>query len=699
MPQTSKIDSTPLHAIECLRASMLPQQAVEQVAHLLYLKWIDEVDAQRREEGKEAIFEGSALRYTWAEWSCLKGTEMLDILRNRVFPYLAAQVKVDPEVGEYFRSVRMEIELTSELQQVVDLIGKLQILQMSDSARGALMDGLLRKVPTSPSDGQMFTPDPLRELLVQIARPEPSDTILDPCCGTGVLLGRALAAAKRFECNLAEMPSNPSLGQVKGVELVWPLARLARLNLIFHGQPAESVSCGNSLDPAGPLSEQELSRGYSIVIANPPFGGRESLGKVRADLGLESRYTELLFLALAMKALAPSGRAVVVVPEGLLFGMSPVHVEMRRKLLEDFDVHAVISLGGRGLLPISSLKMSVLVFSRRPCLEGRIDKPVWFYELSPTPSRRQVGREGDLGLSVFLSIWESYARYGFSKPPGINTEKVMHFDDPEPTGWWVSVQKIQASGGILSASYYKPSRKAPLADMDALRLQIEEPLTGLAKAIDELRGTQLDSEVDYESFQQVRLGDLLVPVPSSTLGTVDGEDVFYVEPSNIDSVSNMILHPQRLKREDLPARARWRLREGDVLVHTARANSSGIALVPSKAHGAFASGIFAVLRPDPEKILPEFLLHQLLEPVFLNKIAKMARGTTMPTLSLSTICDTMIRVPSLTVQRDVMAPLNCISKLLLASDSITAKARMMLETLRLKKFGSNTDTETNQFHS
>ena len=157
------------------------------------------------------------------------------------------------------------------------------------------------------------------------------------------------------------------------------------MNLVLHGIRNAQIKRANTLSEMGGLTEDDLYRKYKVILSNPPFAGVLPRDSIRKDLPTNSKKSELLFLAVMMESLAPGGRCAVVVPEGLLFGSTQAHKDLRKKLVEDFELLAVISLPAGAFKPYAGVKTGVLVFRRPVFVENHkerlADRKVWFYEV------------------------------------------------------------------------------------------------------------------------------------------------------------------------------------------------------------------------------------------------------------------------------------------------------------------------------
>ncbi len=236
------------------------------------------------------------------------------------------------------------------------------------------------------------------------------------------------------------------------------------MNLVLHGIRNAHVKRANALSELGGMTEDDLTRKYSVILSNPPFAGVLPKESIRTDLPTNSKKSELLFLGVIMEALAPGGRCAVVVPEGLLFGASKAHVDLRKKLVEDFELLTVVSLPAGVFKPYAGVKTGVLVFRKPPQdrRKQKLDK-VWFYEVRNDgydPEKIAGGvrplTPGQNDIPDLLAHWEQYKRSGFRKPPGVEAGTLLSGLESEPRSWWASEELIATRDYMLAASRYKP---------------------------------------------------------------------------------------------------------------------------------------------------------------------------------------------------------------------------------------------------
>jgi type I restriction enzyme M protein len=372
-----------------------PVTYIEQISYLIFLKLLDEEESDRELRARlmsgtangngKLLFPKQAMRYRWSKWKFKSGNELRDYVRDEVFPYMASLVKDEPRVAEYFRDAVLEIVDPAVLKHVINELDTIEFRKLGPDVKGDIFEYLLTHLGQSSLNGQFRTPRQIRSFMVEMVDPDLGDTIYDPACGTGGFLidvveyllakysevpeeipiygeewlerrGQTLKEAKKAVPNLQTYRKGPGEripdwkvleASIYGVDVSRQLMRIAMMNLVLHGVRHANLKRANSLSELGGLTEDDLNRRYKVILSNPPFAGQLPKESIREDLPTKSRKSELLFLGLMMKHLAPSGRCAVVAPEGLLFGSTGAHVELRRKLVEEFDLLAVISLYSR----------------------------------------------------------------------------------------------------------------------------------------------------------------------------------------------------------------------------------------------------------------------------------------------------------------------------------------------------------------
>jgi type I restriction enzyme M protein len=514
-----------------------PVTYIEQISYLIYLKLLDEEEASRelrgRLTGRKAngngarLYPGQAERHRWCKWQFKSGTELRDFVRDHVFPYMGSLVREEPQIAEYFRDAVLEITDPNVLKQVVDEIDGIQFARLGTDVKGDVFEYLLTHLGQSALNGQFRTPRQIRAMMVQMVDPDLGDSIYDPAAGTGGFLidaiehilakysgepqevpiygeewlerrGQTLAEAKRdiptlqtYRKGAGEKVPDWTLLErsIYGIDVSRQMMRIAMMNLVLHGIRKANVKRANTLSDMGGLTEDDLARRYKVILSNPPFAGVLPKESIRKDLPTNSKKSELLFLGVMMEALAPGGRCAVVVPEGLLFGSTSAHVELRRRLVEDFDLLAVVSLPAGVFKPYAGVKTGVLVFRRPAGGGGRKDDKcgrdgkVWFYEVRADgydPDKIQGGGRPETpernDIPDLLRQWAAYRQSGFRTPPGVEAGTLLPAGREGPRCWWAAIRAIVDNDHNLAAGRYKPqvAEKAPEEDPAQLIREVLE---------------------------------------------------------------------------------------------------------------------------------------------------------------------------------------------------------------------------------
>jgi type I restriction enzyme M protein len=517
-----------------------PVTYIEQLSYLIYLKLLDEEESSRELQARlpgengngKLLFPKQSERYRWSQWRFKSGTDLRDFVRDQVFPYMSSLVKEEPQIAEYFRDAILEIVDPNVLKQVIDEIDGIAFQKLGTDVKGDIFEYLLTHLGQSALNGQFRTPRQIRAMIVELVAPDLGDTIYDPACGTGGFLIDAVAyILAKYSTEPREVPiygeewlekRNQSLEQAKasipalqtyrkgpgeqipdwgllersiyGIDVSRQMMRIAMMNLVLHGIRNARVKRANALSELGGLTEDDLHRKYRVILSNPPFAGVLPQESIRKDLPTNSKKSELLFLGVMMEALAPGGRCAVVVPEGLLFGSTEAHVDLRRKLMGDYDLLAVISLLAGVFKPYAGVKTGVLVF-RKPMTDAKGTQKsanVWFYEVRNDgydPDKIVGGGRPETpeknNIPDLLRQWKLYKELSFKNPPGVETGTLLKPGSEEPRCWWASSETVAENSYNLAASRYKPQVAEQAPEEDSAEL-IREVLTLEREIVDGL---------------------------------------------------------------------------------------------------------------------------------------------------------------------------------------------------------------------
>ena len=518
-----------------------PVTYIEQLSYLIYLKMLDEEETNRELESRllgsngngRRMFPSQAERFRWSKWHFKSGRDLLTFVGDDVFPYMSSLVQEAPRIADYFKDAVLEIKDANVLKEVVDEIDSIEFRRLGTDIKGDIFEYFLTHLGQSALNGQFRTPRQIRTMMVQIVDPDFGDTVYDPACGTaGFLIDAVEHILAKYSENPQEVPiygeewlddrsqtlegakaAIPNLqtyrkgageripdwerleDSIYGIDVSRQLIRISMMNLVLHGVRNAHVKRANALSELGGLTEDDLNRKYRVILSNPPFAGVLPKESIRADLPTNSKKSELLFLGVMMEALAPGGRCAVVVPEGLLFSSTNAHIDLRKKLIEEFELLAVVSLPAGVFKPYAGVKTGVLVFRKPPVdvRKPKLDK-VWFYEVRndgydpdkiTSGVRPETPEKND--IPNLLRLWFEYKRGGFLIPPGVEGNSLLPPGSAAPDCWHVSLETLAASDYTLAVGRYRPSIAGNVEQFDPADL-----LRGLIKREAEMK-TRLET--------------------------------------------------------------------------------------------------------------------------------------------------------------------------------------------------------------
>lgn len=525
-----------------------PVAHIEQISYLIYLKLLDEEEAAREQpaplEGRDDngafLFPQQASRFRWRKWRDKSGPELRDFLRDDVFPYMASLVKEDQQVAECFRDAVLEIVDPDILKQVVDEIDEIEFRELGPDVGGDIFECLLTRLGQPSRDGMFRTPRQIRAFMVAMTDPGLGDAIYDPACGTGGFLTdcvdhllaeysgqphevpiygeewldrhgfasldeakRRIPSLQTYRNGVGEKIPDWELMErsIHGLDISRQMTRISLMNLALHGVRRADLKRGDALSGSGGLTGDDLEGRYQVVLSTPPFAGVLQKEFIRPDLPTRSKRGDLLFLGVVMRALAPGGRCAVVVPEGVLSGSTEAHTDLRRTLVETFDLLAVVSLPVGAFRPHAAAGAAVLVFRRPPEGPEPAVERVWFYEIANDgyASDKTVG-EGRAEtperncIPDLLAQWSVYRRSGFREPPGPEAGTLLDPGADAPRCWWADVEVVGANGYSLAAGRYRPQVADVAPEEDPAQLvrevlHLEREITsGLENLLSEMEG-------------------------------------------------------------------------------------------------------------------------------------------------------------------------------------------------------------------
>ena len=498
-----------------------PAQNAEQLSFLIYFYMFEAADAARvraarrprakpyrgafagkwslhnprnaRESGAETV-PRELLR--WSNWAnALNGQRLVSWVRDEVFPFHAGVAAEG--VTDFMADARLVIDEPTVLSQVVSHVNDLHLEQVDADTKGDLFEHVLRQIRQAGELGQFRTPRHVIRTMVQLVDPRIGETVHDPAAGTaGFLVGAydhirlansSAAGIEEIEAEgkivrrgLGDALSRAAVRQLHEATLfgndVDPrMIRLATMNLSLRGLDRVRIlrrdALTRSLDRAAKTELGLPVQGFDVVLANPPFSGRLDPDRIVEDVKVgRTRQTELLFLQYMLNHLKDGGRCGVVVPEGVLFGSTGAHRELRRKLVENNRVEAVLSLPGGVFNPYSGVKTSVLIFRK-----GGATERVMFLQADNDGFKLDANHDTPIedddlpGLALAFRDREAHWKVWSNRDTGTNWTEIW---------WFAEAEAIRAADFNLSAGRYRPQNRADVDHRDPLEILDE------AKAIE-----------------------------------------------------------------------------------------------------------------------------------------------------------------------------------------------------------------------
>ncbi len=388
-----------------------PLTVIEQLTYLMFIRSLDEKELETEEfehmtgEKMDRIFPASATGQAmrWSRFKNNDAREIYEIISKRVFPAIKnmknGRLPDFTDQGEWIEMENQEQTGSEEertafaryMSDAMFLIPTPQVLQKiitgfddlyeHDIAeldmQGDLYEYMLGKLATAGQNGQFRTPKHIREMMVELLEPTPDDLICDPACGTaGFLVSAAEYIRSHYEDQMtAEQWEFFAGAAFTGFDTDRTMLRISAMNLMLHSISHPEINYKDSVSKQNDLKEK-----FTVCLANPPFKGTVDAESIHDDLKAvtNTKKTELLFLALFLRMLKKGGQCACIVPDGVLFGSSKAHKSIRRELVEQHQLRAVISMPSGVFKPYAGVSTAVLVFTKTGA--GGTEN-VWFYDM------------------------------------------------------------------------------------------------------------------------------------------------------------------------------------------------------------------------------------------------------------------------------------------------------------------------------
>ena len=513
-----------------------PAQNAEQLSFLFYFYMFEAADAARIRAGSRpgapptaSAFDGEwtlrdprnagqpgartvpRARLRWSSWAnALGGEPLVSWVREEVFPFYAESAAGGG--ADFMRDARLVIDEPAVLSQLVAQVNDLRLERVDADTKGDLFEHVLRQIRQAGELGQFRTPRHVIRALVRLVDPRLGQTVFDPAAGTaGFLVGAwdhiRLANSSEAGVEAVEVDGKPVLRGLGdrlgahdaarlheatffGMDVDPQMVRLATMNLTLRGLDRVRVLRRDALTrPLDRAARAELglpAGGFDAILANPPFSGRLDRDRIVEEVKVgRTAQTELLFLQFMLNRLKEGGRCGVVVPEGVLFGSTGAHRELRRKLVEANTVQAVLSLPGGVFNPYSGVKTSLLVFRK-----GGATARVMFLHADEDGFKRDANHDTPIDADDLPGLIEAFEDRA-------ERWEAWRARDPEAEWaekwWFADAEAIRAADFNLSAGRHRPASRArtdhrdPLEILDELRDVEREILGEIEKLADAVR--------------------------------------------------------------------------------------------------------------------------------------------------------------------------------------------------------------------
>ncbi len=488
-----------------------PLTVIEQLTYLMFVRSLDEKELETEEfenmtgEKMDKIFPQSAAGQSmrWSKFKNNDPRDIYDIIAQRVFPAIKnmrhGRLPDFTEQGElmevsggagnneqnntafarYMGDAMFLIPTPQVLQKIITGLDDLYEHDIADlDIQGDLYEYMLGKLATAGQNGQFRTPRHIREMMVELLQPAPDDMICDPACGTaGFLVSASEYIRRNYEDTMtAEQWEHFAGDAFTGFDTDRTMLRISAMNLMLHSISHPEIDYNDSVSKQNQISDR-----FTMCLANPPFKGTVDAESIHDNLKAvtNTKKTELLFLALFLRMLKKGGQCACIVPDGVLFGSSKAHKAIRRELVENHQLRAVISMPSGVFKPYAGVSTAVLVFTKTGA--GGTEN-VWFYDMKADglslDDKRSEITENDIPdiISRFHNLEQESGRQ--------RTEQ----------SFFVPKQEIADNDYDLSINKYKqveyvpieyPSTTEIMADLHELEMEITAGLAELEEMLNE----------------------------------------------------------------------------------------------------------------------------------------------------------------------------------------------------------------------
>ena len=455
-----------------------PLQAIEQISYLIFMKKLEDKSVLEQQNASlkgikfKSIFEGHE-NCKWSVWSEYSSDKILSHVRDVVFPFMRELGDEDSLYSKYMKDASFSLPTASLLIEAVSIINDLHIKEQNQDTQGDIYEYLLSELQSAGKNGQFRTPRHIIRMMIELAKPELGDRILDPACGTaGFLVNTYEYILKTNQKNGVSTLSPQKKKMLDedtlyGYDIDRTMVRIAVMNLMMHGITNPKIMGEDT------LSKRYNENGtYDLIMANPPFKGSINESEKSDNLTISTSKTELLFLELMYNSLSIGGRCAVIVPDGVLFGNSNAHKSIRKLLLEKCRLDAIISMPSGIFKPYAGVSTAVLYFTK-----GEPTERVWFYDMESDGFSLDDKRTHQPEKNDIPDILERF-------------EKRFKEDnkDRAKKDFFVPIEEIKANEFDLSINKYRKEEEIEINHRDSKVIikEAQKEVKALAEGLEEL---------------------------------------------------------------------------------------------------------------------------------------------------------------------------------------------------------------------
>ena len=443
-------------------------QRIEQMAWMLFLKVYDakEQDWDMNEDAYVSIIPQECRWCNWAvddrSGSAMTGDTLLDFVNNTLFPTMKS-IKVDPNtpikkaiVKTAFEDVNQYMKDGVLLRQLINIIDELDLSDYAEiHAFGAIYEDILRELQSAGSSGEFYTPRAVTDFMAKMIEPKIGEKMADFACGTG---GFITSWLKELEPKVKDTEDREAYDDsIYGIEKKPFPYILCVTNMLLHGLDIPRVYHDNSL--LRDVLDYTESDQFDVILMNPPYGGSEKADvKNHFPDDLASSETADLFMAVIMYRLKKNGRAAVILPDGFLFGLDNAKVNLKKKLLKEFNLHTIIRMPSSVFAPYTSITTNILFFDNTKPTEE-----TWFYRLDMPMDRKHFSKTKPMELKHFEPVVEWW-----------NDRQEITLDGFDKAKRYTAEQIADELGYNLDQCGYPHKEEEILAPMDLMQRYQEE---------------------------------------------------------------------------------------------------------------------------------------------------------------------------------------------------------------------------------